>query len=772
MRQVSPGIRASLAALIMLSGVASAQELLLVDITVNYRHRGSVFLYKDEHDNYFAAVSDLAAWGVRGPYIDRINYGGSEFVRLKSLGKISIDLDPQTASASINIPASLLPTQQLSITRSSVPETVSSTGVYLDYDWSYTAAESSFPSGLLAPTFFSEAGILHTQVLYQGYERKFGIATTDGYEDNNWIRLDTTFSRDFPDRMRSLRIGDVVASPGPWGGAQRVGGAQLASNFTTKPSFISFPIPSLQGAANLPSTLDLYVDGALRHRESLEAGPFRADEIPVVTGAGQLQMVVTDILGREQLYTQEFYAGGELLRTGLSEYSYTLGALRENFGFASNTYGESALLAEHRYGLSDTTTVGGRAEVSGPTRNLSATVDWSPRMAGVVNLGLGFSDSDSGSGSAWLLGYSYRNRDFSFAARASGTSDDFDTVGLATVGTVPKTQVVVNGGWNHPTAGAFGAAYVRMDYHDAEARDVFTLSYSKTLFERYFFSLYTNYIEDRESDFSLGLSVSTTFGRRHNATASVTQNADNAMLRTEVQSTPPIGPGIGYRIGSTVGDIDRFDARLIGQTDYGKYVVETNRFGDSSSSRVGASGSIAWLAGRPYFSREINDGFAVARIGNLQNVRVYVENQEIGRTDKKGRLLLPRLRPYETNRIRIEPTDLPLAAQAQTISMEVAPALRSGIVVDFPVSIASFALLRALLPDGAPVPGGATVHIEGNDTPTVVGLDGAIYATGVAGATTVSVELPTHLCRFEIELPPPVEIPVHLGDFECVAEHP
>ena len=71
-----------------------------------------------------------------------------------------------------------------------------------------------------------------------------------------------------------------------------------------------------------------------------------------------MQMVVTDILGRETTYTQDFYVSPELLRTGLSEYSYSLGAIRKNFGYESNNYGDIALLATHRYGINDRLTVG------------------------------------------------------------------------------------------------------------------------------------------------------------------------------------------------------------------------------------------------------------------------------------------------------------------------------------------------------------------------------------------------------------------------------
>jgi outer membrane usher protein len=306
-----------------------------------------------------------------------------------------------------------------------------------------------------------------------------------------------------------------------------------------------------------------------------------------------------------------------------------------------------------------------------------------------------------------------------------------------------------------------------MDYHNAVSRDVVTLNHSKTFFRRYYFSLFANYVKDDRSDLSIGINVSTSFGGRRNASANVSQNRSNSQLRMEMQSSLPNGPGIGYRVGKTVGALERFDGRFTSQTEYGRYDIEADRLGNSTSIRTSASGAVAWLADRPYFAREIHDGFAVARVGSVQDVRVYVENQEVGRSDKDGRILLPRLRPYEINRIRIEPVDLPFAAEVPTISLEVAPAYRSGIVINFPVTTPSFALLRALQHSGEPVPAGATVHLSGKEQGSIAGLDGAIYATGPEGWTEVTVDWSEQRCQFEIVLPARTTAFPHLGDFEC-----
>ena len=90
----------------------------------------------------------------------------------------------------------------------------------------------------------------------------------------------------------------------------------------------------------MPSTVDVFVNGAPVASESVPPGPFSIDHLPVLTGAGQLQVVVTDALGRQQVLTQPYYSGTALLRPDLAEYSFELGSIREDYGHRSFAYGD------------------------------------------------------------------------------------------------------------------------------------------------------------------------------------------------------------------------------------------------------------------------------------------------------------------------------------------------------------------------------------------------------------------------------------------------
>ena len=116
-----------------------------------------------------------------------------------------------------------------------------------------------------------------------------------------------------PASMTSFRLGDTNSRPGQWGGAVHFGGIQWATNFTTQPRFVPFPTLAVAGEAILPSTVDVFVNNALRMHTDVPSGPFSLTNVPVLSGQGDANIVVKDILGREQIITLPYYVTPQLL---------------------------------------------------------------------------------------------------------------------------------------------------------------------------------------------------------------------------------------------------------------------------------------------------------------------------------------------------------------------------------------------------------------------------------------------------------------------------
>jgi outer membrane usher protein len=151
-------------------------------------------------------------------------------------------------------------------------------------------------------------------------------------------------------QLTRLRFGDAISGASSWGGVVRFGGVQWATDFSLQPGFMTSPRPGISGESSLPSTVELYVDNLLRMRREVPSGPFTIQDLPVINGQGDAQLVVRDILGREQVITKPFFTSSRLLKQGLQSYSYELGFVRRNFGIDSNNYGRLMAVGTHRLG--------------------------------------------------------------------------------------------------------------------------------------------------------------------------------------------------------------------------------------------------------------------------------------------------------------------------------------------------------------------------------------------------------------------------------------
>ncbi len=145
-------------------------------------------------------------------------------------------------------------------------------------------------------------------------------------------RLDTSWRYDLPHRMETLVAGDTVGVGGGWSRPVRYGGIRWGRDFGMRPGYVTLPQISLAGQAALPSTVEVLVNNARRLSQPVQPGPFDLTNVPITTGAGEIGLVVRDLLGRETVVTQSYYASPRLLAPGLSDFSFESGLLRTGYG--------------------------------------------------------------------------------------------------------------------------------------------------------------------------------------------------------------------------------------------------------------------------------------------------------------------------------------------------------------------------------------------------------------------------------------------------------
>jgi outer membrane usher protein len=319
------------------------------------------------------------------------------------------------------------------------------------------------------------------------------------------------------------------------------------------------------------------------------------------------------------------------------------------------------------------------------------------------------------------------------------------------------------------TLGNLQLSYGRQANWTTPSNETFALSHSVELRGWGYLNFIASHsVSDGDDSTDLFLNWTMAIGERRTAAISLRQSPRAESGETfeaiaYLQQSLPAGSGVGYYASISSSDNAQIDYAVQGSA--GLVGVQYARRDGVDGWRANASGAVAITSAGVMPARRLDQSFAVVKVADYPDMKVYVENQPVGRTDAKGRVLLDSLRAYESNSVSIDPKELPLDASLATPATAVTPAWRSGPVVRFPVVRASAATLRLVLPDGTPVPAGARVTTRNESAP--VAMDGLVYLTAAAGEHDASADWPGHRCVFAFERPEGGDPLPDLGTVTC-----
>jgi outer membrane usher protein len=755
-----PVVLWSLLGLSPVRGMAAPAQRAIFGLTVNLMDKGEVLVVLREGD-VLARISDLEQAGLQGMAGQREVFGGESYVSLTSLAPtITYELDEATLTLRLTASPGLLPPTVLNLRSDRPPGIIYSQNpsAFLNYSLNWSDFER-FDA-------FSEAGISLAGNLLAGSFARTG--------DGKFIRGYTSLTLDERDSLRRWVIGDRFIGTGLLGGGAFLGGISVSRDFSLDPYLFRYPSLGFAGALLTPSTLDVYVNGILLRREQLPPGPFELRNLPVFSGSGLTSLVIRDAFGREQVITQPYYFSTGLLAPGLSEYSYNVGFERLQSGRESWDYGSLAFLGRHRLGLTPNLTAGFRLE--GSTERLSGGPSATIRLPfGEVDLAASGSLAHGKSGAAAFLGYSYLGRSIGFSAFAQLTSDRYTTVGLDPDD--DRALLEAGGSVSVPLGSRLSLS---LQYSGADVRDrgwrhrIGVLS-SLRLTGRASLFVSANHfpgIQDGpENEFFAGVTYA--FGRGITGSVFHQHAGDRSSTAMQVQKSPPLGPGFGYRVEGQISEQNRGSGVFRYQGDYGIYEAAYGRFGDEDATTLSTFGSIVAIGGRVYPTRPIYDSFALIQVPGVAGVPGYISNQDVGRTNRWGDLVVPNLLSYYGNRVGIGAADVPLDYSIDATEKVIAPPYRGGALVTFPIQqTQSFTGAVEVEVSGTsviPAYGQLTVTPEGKPVISPIGKSGEFYLENLtAGRYPAKIEYKEGVCAFVLEIPVTKGPFVNLGTLRCV----
>jgi outer membrane usher protein len=760
-----------LAILPILANPAAAQESrIVVPVTINDVPKGD-FLIAVRGDDIYVRVSDLQQAGMSGTMWNRIVNLSRLSARVQLQGDETISLRFFEPLIRYKFDEAAL-----SLTMTADPRLYGETAFDLQVrkppDLKYSKAVSTFVNYAVSSLGVSDAGFsgetgtsVRGNLIYNSFFRP---------AHGNLVRSLSDYIVDDTQRLRRWTFGDSIATTDNLGGAATLGGVTVSRNFNLDPYFIRYPSYGLAGTATTPSTVDVYVNGILVQRREVPPGPFDLRNIPVSAGSGNARIVIRDAYGNEHVESQSFYYSTAVLGRGTSEFSYSLGALRKNISTSSFDYGDPAFLGFHRYGLTDALTVGGRLEVTRDLVSGGASASMRTRI-GDVEGSAAISNSGGRTGSAVSASYHYLGQRLGYGGTMRVFSRSY--ANLSTLQQAPDLRVLRDGNLFVSLLipkGSFTLQWNTLRLpNQPKDEHVALLSSVSVSRATFFFSVgQANQAGRRHAEYFAGVGI---YGP-HMTTANVSVSGGGGVTtqNVEVQRPLPVGTGFGYRIVSRTGaDNKTGNALLQYNAPFGQYDIGLDPYHTNSKPAINASGGVVFEKGAFEFTRAVQDSFALVRVPGVPNVRVYLSNQLVGRTDGDGNLLVPNLLSYYGNTVRIDDRDIPLDYDVRQVQETIAPSYRGGAYVEFPVAKVRTIVgtIAMKTPEGEVVPAFGELTVTDNLKTYVspLGRQGEFYLENIpTGTFTATVDFSGGQCNVTIVVPPSSDNFVKLGRLPCI----
>ena len=540
------------------------------------------------------------------------------------------------------------------------------------------------------------------------------------------------------------------------------------------------PLPNIKGEASVPSVVDLYINNQHRLQGNLPPGAFDLPDVPVVTGQGQIRMVVRDLLGREQVVVQPYYVTPQLLRSQLHDFSLEAGAIRRNYGIDSFRYGRALLVGTDRVGVTDTFTRELRAELLQHQQTAGVGGVW--LLGGVATAQIAAAAShreERGWGQLVSAAVEHQSAGWSGSLSARVASSGFAQIGQTFDDRVapPRLSIGAHAATAIGSGGVAVNAIAQSDWQDGRYRAL-SINYGRRLGPLGYFNVYGSVTSGTTRGYAIGAFLTQSFGGDLSVTESAFRSRDRAadgatpasrstQQTIQLQTSPPSGPGFGYRVLGERAGQTRVVAEGFVQGDAFAASAGVARAHGDTSARLSAAGGIALLGDAVYLARRIDGSIAVVEVGDHADVRVTRDNQVVARTDRHGRAFIAGLRGYENNRIGVEAGDLPLDAVIDAVDVLVAPPARGAVAVRMAVTRGRSAVLRVVDATGRPLPPGSRARADERSREFPIGFDGKLFLTGIGDRAEYRVSWQEGRCSITVDWRPgDNEIP-DLGDVTC-----
>ncbi|WP_228146118.1 fimbria/pilus outer membrane usher protein [Acinetobacter sp. ANC 4648] len=650
---------------------------------------------------------------------------------LVSGGEIQSTFDQDSQSIKVTVPASFFATNTYG-SDIQQPEKASFGG-FLNYEMHYANTQSDNTyNGLAELGIFKDYWIFKNSMFYQNLA-----------EENKLVRLGSSIDYDFPNKMTRLTIGDTTTVYNPLINSLRFGGLSWGTNYTERPNFIYWNVPSLQGSARIPSTVELYINGVNIYNQKVTPGDYNLQTGAQIQQSGNAQIVVEDILGNRSVQSFPIIVTSQLLRKGLSEYNISLGKLRYNYNLDSSDYRDFFANTFYRKGISNSTSLGTNVLYSKDIQNvglmwtqavsnlflLDSTIQSSHEDKSGFNFSYGLSASKDLGRYSLGLNSKYTERNFKFLG------DDLNGDNI-----YPKFENLVYFGVSGiPVLQNVNINYAEQKYYNSttfprDNQKILRVGFSRQIGPKALLGLsYFNEMGDRkDSGGILSLSYNFDSTKTLYASQSANKNTNLQFVKSDANQV-----GFDYAVGANRRDNETlYNLDGVFKTNVGDLSFSHQQSNVFRESQLHYSGAIVLLENKLNFTKSVDNAFALVKVGSYPNIDILRALNDVSKTNKKGYAFVHDIIPYVKYDIAFDENQLPIEDKILYSNKQITALNQRGYVIDFPIYHAKQVTIRPLDVNGQIFTPGSEVSINNEDGDVYpVSSDGTVTLYGLIPKT-------------------------------------
>ena len=608
-----------------------------------------------------------------------------------------------------------------------------------------------------------------------------GAYSWDDRSGDRYNVFATNLQRDIPAWESRVLLGDATTS-GDLFDSFSFRGIRLATAEQMLPDSLRGYAPVVRGIARTNAKVTIKQRDRVIYETSVPPGEFAIEDLYPTGYSGDLQVMVTEADGSRSVFSVPFSSVAELLRPGRTNYSLTMGRLR-NLNVSDEPY---VFQGTWKRGISNTVTAyAGVMATDFYYSGVLGSALGTPVGAFALDItGASFGKSMyEKNGVSVRASYSKHiattNSNISLAAyrfSSSGYLDLHNAVYLADkiehnnfdagfdVFDRPRNRIslTLSQDLGNKSGQFYVSGYRENYWNNTNSNTQYQAGYNNT-YKWLGYGLAVSRTEtrnrDKETQYLLNFSIPLGSGRglhTPNLNSYTTINKRGTSSQLEVSGVAGKHDLLNYNVsagrdadnsysGNLSGAYKFDDATLSGSFSKGK---------DYHSYSAGLSGSVvAFSDGIVTSPYEGLNTMAISSSKNAAGARV--EGYAGVKLDSRGYALVPYLTPYRINNVAIDPKGLPFDVELDTTSQQIAPAQGAIVKLNYASHKGRMVLIRATTQEGDALPFGASVKDSKGEDVGVVAQGGQIYARLNVGKDRLNINWGNKQqfsCTFDIDL--------------------